>query len=181
MTAVDEFTPAHAIVVSNKDEIIIPLLLDPLPAPKPGRDAIESLSPEQQDFCRAFRAMQLASSLFGILVVQVKPQLEAVLNLPAGAPDQRDRALVAVDGLPADLLRADRRALVRRRRGARRGRQGRGGKGAPPSTISKMVADARERDLAAKKAEARRLARARARTRFSLPECEEEAECAVPL
>ena len=29
--------------------------------------------------------MQLASSLFGILVVQVKPQLEAVLNLPAGA------------------------------------------------------------------------------------------------
>ena len=85
VTASDEFEPARAVVVSNKDEVLIPLLLEPLPAPKAFRDAIESLSPEQQGFCRAFREMQLASSLFGILVVQVKPQVEAVLNLPPGS------------------------------------------------------------------------------------------------
>ena len=176
VTAVDEFTPAHAIVVSNKDEIIIPLLLDPLPAPKQFRDAIESLSPEQQEFCRAFRAMQLASSLFGILVVQVKPQLEAVLNLPAGAltkeielssqlMDFLQTYSVPTDVLSFDgdaaLAAADKVAAVREH----------------ASTISKMVADARERDLAAKKAEAQAaVLDSIADEGFSLPECEEEAE-----
>lgn len=67
------------------------------------RDAIESLSPEQQRFAKAFRSMQLASTLFGICVIQIKPQvrvgawvvtwlpsqccavaqLERLLNLPA--------------------------------------------------------------------------------------------------
>ena len=178
VTAVDEFTPAHAIVVSNKDEVIIPLLLDPLPAPKQFRDAIESLSPEQQDFCRAFRAMQLASSLFGILVVQVKPQLEAVLNLPAGAltkeielssqlMDFLQTYSVPTDVLSFDgdaaLAAADKVAAVREH----------------ASTISKMVADARERDLAAKKAEAQAaVLDSIADEGLSLPECEEEAECA---
>ena len=31
-----------------------------------------SLSPEQQAFAKAFRAMQLESTLFGVLVVQIK-------------------------------------------------------------------------------------------------------------
>merc|ERR1719240_1914107 len=177
VTAVDEFTPAHAIVVSNKDEIIIPLLLDPLPAPKQFRDAIESLSPEQQDFCRAFRAMQLASSLFGILVVQVKPQLEAVLNLPAGALTKEIELssqlmdFLQTYSVPTDVLSfdggaalagADKVAAVREH----------------ASTISKMVADARERDLAAKKAEAQAaVLDSIADEGLSLPECEEEAEC----
>ena len=182
VTAVDEFTPAHAIVVSNKDEIIIPLLLDPLPAPKQFRDAIESLSPEQQDFCRAFRAMQLASSLFGILVVQVKPQLEAVLNLPAGALTKEIELssqlmdFLQTYSVPTDVLSfegeealaaAEKVSAVR----------------AHASTIGKMVADARERDLAAKKAEAQAavldsIADEDRYEGFSLPDCEEECGAA---
>ena len=46
------------------------------------RDAIESLSPEQQAFCKAYRKLQLAGTLFAVCVVQIKPQLEALLNLP---------------------------------------------------------------------------------------------------
>ena len=46
------------------------------------RDAIASLSPEQAEFARAARAVQLQSTLFGVLVIQIKPHLEAVLNLP---------------------------------------------------------------------------------------------------
>ena len=45
------------------------------------RATFRSLSPEQQAFAKAFRAMQLESTLFGVLVVQIKPQLERVLNL----------------------------------------------------------------------------------------------------
>jgi len=59
------------------------LLCETLPTPKEFKDAIESLSPEQQRFAKAYRAMQLASTLFGVVVLQVKPQLEKVLKLPA--------------------------------------------------------------------------------------------------
>lgn len=77
-----EFDPKFAVIIQNKDEIVIPLLLEQLPTPKEFRDAIESLSPEQQRFCKAFRAMQLESSLFGICIVQLKPQLEKLLKIP---------------------------------------------------------------------------------------------------
>merc|ERR1719305_1669335 len=150
----------------------------PRPAPKQFRDAIESLSPEQQDFCRAFRAMQLASSLFGILVVQVKPQLEAVLNLLAGALTKEIELssqlmdLLQTYSVPTDVLSfegeealssSDKVAAVREH----------------ASTIGKMVADARERDLAAKKAEDQAavldsIADEDRYEGFSLPECEEE-------
>ena len=40
------------------------------------RDAIESLSPEQQRFAKAIRSMQLESTLFGLVIVHIKPQLE---------------------------------------------------------------------------------------------------------
>jgi hypothetical protein len=36
------------------DEVTIPLLLEQIPTPKEFRDAIESLSPEQQRFAKAF-------------------------------------------------------------------------------------------------------------------------------
>lgn len=78
----DEFKPTYATIIQNKDELIIPLLLETLPTPKEFADAIESLSPEQQRFCKAFRSMQLASSLFAVTIIQIKPQLEKVLNLP---------------------------------------------------------------------------------------------------
>ena len=77
-----EFEPRHAIVIQNKDEIMIPLLLEKIPAPQGGKDALESLSPEQQRFVKAFRSMQLESTLLGVLVIQIKPQLERLLNLP---------------------------------------------------------------------------------------------------
>uniref|UniRef100_A0A7S3K0K0 Uncharacterized protein n=1 Tax=Aureoumbra lagunensis TaxID=44058 RepID=A0A7S3K0K0_9STRA len=85
VVAADEFQPDHAIIIQNKDELIIPLILNPLPTPKEFADAIESLSPEQRAFCEAFRAMQLSSSLCGLVVIQLKPAIEKVLNLPDGA------------------------------------------------------------------------------------------------
>eukprot|EP00435_Cladocopium_sp_Y103_P057703 s1780_g20.t1 len=77
-----QFDPTYAILVQNKDELEIPLDLSTIPTPKEFKDAIESLSPEQQAFAKAFRAMQLESTLFGVVVVQVKPQLEELLKLP---------------------------------------------------------------------------------------------------
>lgn len=77
-----QFDPTYAILVQNKDELGIPLDLSTIPTPKEFKDAIESLSPEQQAFAKAFRAMQLESTLFGVVVVQVKPQLEELLKLP---------------------------------------------------------------------------------------------------
>merc|ERR1712178_651957 len=76
------FDPKYTAIVQNKDEITIPLEMSTIPTPKEFKDAIESLSPEQQKFAKAFRSMQLESTLFGILVIQIKPQLEKVLNLP---------------------------------------------------------------------------------------------------
>jgi hypothetical protein len=76
------FEPKHAAIVQNKDELKIPLDLSTIPTPKEFKNAIESLSPEQRAFAKAIRSMQLESTLFGILVIQIKPQLEKVLNLP---------------------------------------------------------------------------------------------------
>merc|ERR1719446_1266987 len=76
------FEPTYAALIQNKDELTIPLNLSTIPTPKEFKDAIESLSPEQQAFAKAFRSMQLQSTLFGVLVIQIKPQLEKVLNLP---------------------------------------------------------------------------------------------------
>ncbi|GBG29667.1 Hypothetical Protein FCC1311_058882, partial [Hondaea fermentalgiana] len=85
ISAKDEFAPEHAIVLRNKDCAIMPLLLEPLPSAKAFRDAIESLSPEQQAFAKAMRSMQLASTLFGVAVVEIKPQLEVLLKLDGGS------------------------------------------------------------------------------------------------
>merc|ERR1719201_2313448 len=76
------FDPKYAAIIQNKDELKIPLDLSTIPTPKEFKDAIESLSPQQKAFAKAFRSMQLESTLFGILVIQTKPQLERVLNLP---------------------------------------------------------------------------------------------------
>ena len=78
----DLFLPKHAMIIKNKDDLTIPLMLEEVPTPKQFKSAIESLSPEQQRFAKAYRAMQLESTLFGMCVIQIKPQLERVLNLP---------------------------------------------------------------------------------------------------
>eukprot|EP01125_Pyxidicula_operculata_P017535 TRINITY_DN613_c0_g5_i1.p1 TRINITY_DN613_c0_g5~~TRINITY_DN613_c0_g5_i1.p1 ORF type:complete len:1046 (+),score=365.38 TRINITY_DN613_c0_g5_i1:48-3185(+) len=81
----DIFDPKYAILVQNKDDLKIPLEMSTIPTPKEFRDAIQSLSPEQQRFAKAIRSMQLSSTLFGIVVIQIKPQIEKVLKLPEDA------------------------------------------------------------------------------------------------
>jgi len=78
----EKFDPKCAIIIKDKDELDIPLDMNTIPTPKEFRDAIESLSPEQQRFAKAIRSMQLASTLFGIVIIQIKPQLEKLLKIP---------------------------------------------------------------------------------------------------
>eukprot|EP01063_Lacrimia_lanifica_P010589 TRINITY_DN17327_c0_g2_i1.p1 TRINITY_DN17327_c0_g2~~TRINITY_DN17327_c0_g2_i1.p1 ORF type:complete len:869 (+),score=301.22 TRINITY_DN17327_c0_g2_i1:62-2608(+) len=92
VTAADELEPKHAFYVQNKDEVRMPLWVERVPGA--GADfeaALASLSPEQARFCRAYREMQLEHTVFGVCVVQTKPQLEAVLNLPPHALDKEIR------------------------------------------------------------------------------------------
>ena len=64
LNSADVFAPEHALIIQNKDELTIPLLLETIPAPQEFRDAIESLSPEQQAFCKAYRKMQVGVFFF---------------------------------------------------------------------------------------------------------------------
>merc|ERR1712137_1052631 len=73
ITSANTFDPQHAILLQNKDELFIPLILEQIPAPVEGDDPIRSLSAEQQRFIKAFRAMQLANSLIGVCIIQIKP------------------------------------------------------------------------------------------------------------
>lgn len=110
MTSQSTLEPKDAIIVQNKDEVLIPLVLNELPTAKEFKDAIKSLSTKQQQFARAFRSMQLASSVFGVCVVQVKPQLEMLLGLPPNALDKemqltQDLMELFVEyQVPSDLL-----------------------------------------------------------------------------
>merc|ERR1712029_1010542 len=49
------FEPKQAILLENKDDLRIPILLETLPTPKEFKDAIESLSPEQQRFAKSLQ------------------------------------------------------------------------------------------------------------------------------
>ena len=86
------------------------MLLEELPTAKEFKDAIQSLSEEQQRFCKAYRQMQLASSVFGVCVIQIKPQLEALLGLPSDALDKEMKLtqdlmeLFVEFQVPSDLL-----------------------------------------------------------------------------
>mmetsp|Transcript_15089 Transcript_15089/g.45211 ORF Transcript_15089/g.45211 Transcript_15089/m.45211 type:complete len:921 (+) Transcript_15089:180-2942(+) len=82
ISSAEVFDPKAAIIIQNKDDLKLPLMLETIPSAKEFKDAIASLSPEQQRFAKAFRGMQLESTLFGICVIQIKPQLEKLLNLP---------------------------------------------------------------------------------------------------
>jgi hypothetical protein len=82
MAGPNKLQPKDAIILQNKDEVKIPLLLSEIPTAKEFKDAIESLSPEQQRFAKAYRSMQLDSSVLGVCVIQIKPQLEKLLGLP---------------------------------------------------------------------------------------------------
>ena len=110
VASADEFEPKFGVVVQNKDVLRIPLMLELIPTPKEFRDAIESLSPEQQRFAKAFRAMQLESTLFGVCVVQIKPALEKLLCLNPDSLTKHIRLtqdllqLFGEHQIPSDLL-----------------------------------------------------------------------------
>merc|ERR1739844_400449 len=109
----DTFEPEHGIILKNQDEVLIPLLLSEIPSAKEFKDAIESLSPEQQRFAKAFRSMKLSSSVFGICVIQLKPQLEMLLGLPEKSLTKEIRLTQSLLSLfidyqiPSDLLSFD--------------------------------------------------------------------------
>lgn len=108
-----QFNPKDAIILQNKDEVLIPLLLNELPTSKEFKDAVASLSPEQQRFATAFRGMQLESSVFGVCVIQLKPQLEDLLSLPPGSLTKemqltQDLLSLFIDyQIPSDMLSFD--------------------------------------------------------------------------
>ena len=113
IASADVFEPKLGVIIQNKDLLRIPLMLEPIPTPKEFRDAIESLSPEQQRFAKAFRAMQLESTLFGVCVIQIKPQLERLMKLE---PDSLTKEIKLTQELlnlfieyqiPSDLLSYD--------------------------------------------------------------------------
>ena len=107
------FEPEHGIILQNQDEVLIPLLLEEMPSAKEFKDAIDSLSPEQQQFAIAFRNMKLSSSVFGVCVVQLKPQLEKLLGLPERSLTKEIRLTQSLLSLfidyqvPSDLLSFD--------------------------------------------------------------------------
>jgi hypothetical protein len=111
------FEPKYGMIVQNKDEITIPLDLEQISTPKQFRDAIESLSPEQQRFAKAFRGMQLESTLFGVLVLQIKPQLETVLKMSTDTLTKEIRLtqdlmeMFIKYQIPSDLLSYDHSSL----------------------------------------------------------------------
>jgi hypothetical protein len=110
MMGPNQLNPKNAIILQNKDELLIPLITNVLPSAKDFKDAIASLSPEQQDFAKSFRSMQLESSVFGVCVIQLKPQLERLLGLPEDALTKeiqltQDLMSLFIDyQIPSDLL-----------------------------------------------------------------------------
>ncbi len=110
VTGPNSFEPRHGFIVQNKDEISIPLDMEVIPSAKEFRQAIASISFEQQRFAKAFREMQLESSLFAVCVIQIKPQLEKLLNLPVDTLTKQIRLtqdlleLFIKYNIPSDLL-----------------------------------------------------------------------------
>ena len=93
----NEFQPEHGILVKDKDIVRIPLLLEMLANQKVFRNAIKTLSPTQQAFVTAYRNMQLTHTLFGLVTIQIKPQLEKLLNI-------REDSLLKEISLTQDIL-----------------------------------------------------------------------------
>ena len=108
-----KFQMKNAIIISNKDDLKITLLMETIPTAQEFRDAIKSLSPNQQRFAKSVRAMQMQSTLFAFCIVQIKPQLEKVLNLPTGSLTKeiqvtQDLLKLFIDyQIPSDIMKFD--------------------------------------------------------------------------
>eukprot|EP00961_Rhodomonas_salina_P269174 3637254-Rhodomonas_salina.1 len=87
IASADCFEPSHAMVVQNKDDVRIPLQVSTIPTPKEFKDAISSLSPEQQVgaapeccCCRLFPLVDDGSSaawLFGCVAFRLNGSSDA--------------------------------------------------------------------------------------------------------
>lgn len=117
IVSADQFAPKHGVIVKNKDEYLLPLLFEQIPTPQAFRDAIESLSPEQQAFAKAFRGMQLESTMFAVCIIQIKPQMERLLNLPVDSLTKEIQLTEDLQDLfiqyqiPSDLVSFDPRCV----------------------------------------------------------------------
>jgi hypothetical protein len=150
----DLFQPKHAMLLQNRDELRIPLDLKVIPSAGEFREAVSSISPEQQRFAKAIRSMQLEGSMFGVLVIQIKPQLEKLLRLPSDALTKeiqltQDLMRLFVEfQIPSDLLAfAGRRSADKGRRLAQVGRQVR--------RLLKMIQKEKDKELRQREQEAR--------------------------
>jgi hypothetical protein len=129
MTSGQTFDPKYGVILQNKDSIEIPLDLETIPSLKEFNDLIASLSEKQQDFLKAYRSMQLEGSVFGVCVIQIKPLLEQVLNLPDDSLVQeielteRIMKLILQYEIPSSLLSYDGRNLHPREGEGERGRE----------------------------------------------------------
>ena len=72
----------NAMIVQNKDEVIIPMTFTRPRAAGDFPRLVSSLSPQQQAFTKSARGVQLESSVFAVCVIEIKPQLELLLDLP---------------------------------------------------------------------------------------------------
>lgn len=106
------FDPQCGVLVQNKDDLTIPLNLVAIPSKKAFEKAVKSLSPTQQEFANMFRAMQMSHTLFGVCVIQVKPNVEQVLKLSPYSLDKEIRLTQDVmnvflkGNIPPDLIAA---------------------------------------------------------------------------
>ncbi len=83
MSGPGRFDPKYGFICQNKDEYTIPLDLETIPSAGEFKAATISISEQQQSFAKMYRGMQLASTLFAVCVIQIKPLLEQLLNLPS--------------------------------------------------------------------------------------------------
>ncbi len=110
VTGPEVFEPAYGIIVQNKDEVVIPLEMNAIPSAGEFKAATISVSPEQHAFAKMYRGMQLGSTLFGVCVIQIKPQLERVLKLVDRSLTQEIRLtqnlmqMLIEHQIPPDLL-----------------------------------------------------------------------------
>lgn len=109
----DKFDPKAAIIIQNKDDLKIPLMLEQVPTAQEFNAAISSLSPEQQRFALAYRSMQLSNTLFAVAIIQIKPQLEKLLKLPTDSLQKEIKLtqdlldLFITYQIPSDLISYD--------------------------------------------------------------------------
>lgn len=109
----NQFDPKYGIILKDKDDLKIPLDFETIPSAKEFKESISSISETQQRFAKAFRSMQLESTLFGVCIVQIKPQLERLLGLPVDGLTKEIRMsqdileLLMRYQIPADLISFD--------------------------------------------------------------------------